>query len=112
MNSKSLFKPFSQVDSSITRKYGGTGLGLSICFKLVELMRGKIWLESEVNKGSSFFIEIDLVCLKEIDRSSSVLNLEPLILQADFNLQILIVEDNEVNLKLLTKAYRENGHLS
>lgn len=49
-----LFSPFTQIDSSITRKYGGTGLGLAICRQLTELMSGRIWVDSEINKGSQF----------------------------------------------------------
>lgn len=55
---KKLFESFSQVDASISRKYGGTGLGLNICKQLVELMNGKVDVESEKNKGSNFMFSI------------------------------------------------------
>jgi len=55
-----LFQSFKQADSTITRKYGGSGLGLSISKELIELMDGKIWLRSEVDKGSEFLFELRL----------------------------------------------------
>ena len=51
-----IFKKFYQIDTSATRKHGGTGLGLVICKGIAEGLNGKIWLESEFGKGTSFFI--------------------------------------------------------
>jgi signal transduction histidine kinase len=59
-NIQSLFMPFMQIDTGLTRKYEGTGLGLSICKKLVELLGGNIWVESELGKGSEFIFTLPI----------------------------------------------------
>ena len=80
-----LFTSFSQADGSTTRKYGGTGLGLTICKQLVELMGGKIWLESQIDIGSKFIFEIEL---EELSHSKT--NFKQFT-----NKKVLIVDDNE-----------------
>ena len=57
---ESIFASFTQADTSTTRKYGGTGLGLTISKRLVEMMQGKIWVESEENEGSCFYVQVTL----------------------------------------------------
>jgi signal transduction histidine kinase/DNA-binding response OmpR family regulator len=69
---KNLFTTFEQADKSITRQYGGTGLGLSICKQIVELMGGKIYVQSEEGKGSTFTFEVPFEWRTEILRSENV----------------------------------------
>jgi len=97
-----IFEPFKQADGSTTRKYGGTGLGLSICKKISELMGGKVWAESEENKGSTFHFTAWLG--KSEDKKTK--RITPVSLS---DKRILIVDDNLSNLKILTHNLKSVG---
>jgi two-component system sensor histidine kinase/response regulator len=92
-----IFAPFSQADTSTTRKYGGTGLGLTISTRLVEMMGGKIWVESEIGRGSQFHFtaRLGLTDAKEIKIGSIA---PPEILRGA---RVLIVDDNRTNRRIL-----------
>jgi CheY-like chemotaxis protein len=111
---KGLFSAFTQADASTFRKYGGSGLGLTICKNIVELMGGKIWVESQPGEGSSFFFTIRTgrsgdEKAHDHQRSSPVVNDgRPLAEQAP--LRILLVEDNDINRLLAVKLLERLGY--
>ena len=91
---QAIFDAFTQEDTSTTRRYGGTGLGLSISRRLVELMNGRIWLESEPGKGSIFYFELELKRDAEPpEASTSHVDLR--------GKRILVVDDNDTNRRIL-----------
>ncbi len=103
-----LFKNFSQVDSSFTRKYGGTGLGLVISRQLVEIMGGTMRVESKKNQGSTFYFTI---MFKKGEHPDS----KPKELVRKYNtlekLYILLVEDDKVNQKVITRMLERGHHI-
>lgn len=96
----SIFDLFSQADTNTTRKFGGTGLGLAITYKLIELQRGKIEVQSEVGVGSNFTFELTFNrSAKKIEpNSTTVDNLKSL-----EGIRVLLVEDNKINQMIATK---------
>ncbi|MBP7310156.1 MAG: transporter substrate-binding domain-containing protein [Candidatus Cloacimonetes bacterium] len=104
---RDIFDNFNQVDSQITSKYGGTGLGLSIVKRLVELMNGFIWVESEKGKGSSFFFIIPFECsTTEVTPISGQSLLSTAILPSLKEMRVLLVEDEPIN-QVVTKHQLE-----
>ncbi len=99
---KLIFDPFTQVDGSTTRRYGGTGLGLSICKRLVELMGGQIWVESEPKRGSAFHFTVRCqACEAAVKASPAPRSHEEL-----QGLPVLVVDDNATNRRILEEMLR------
>ncbi|MCL4207106.1 MAG: GAF domain-containing protein [Pirellulaceae bacterium] len=96
-----IFEMFEQADSSSTRRYGGTGLGLTICQRLTELMGGRIWLESEPGVGSSFHftVHLEIGCEALAHRPRAEL-------AGIHGLQVLVVDDNTTNRRILDEVLR------
>ncbi|USB32620.1 response regulator [Paenibacillus sp. YPG26] len=107
-----LFKPFSQLDSSMTRKYGGTGLGLAICRTLVQMMGGEIRVESMEENGATFIFTVEVGKYEDNageddsealeDRSEFVQLLAPR--------RVLVVDDHPINQKLMLSMLRKLGY--
>lgn len=95
-----LFDSFSQVDSSTTRKYGGTGLGLAICQRLVALMGGDIYVESEEGRGSAFIFTIKVAANTAVPHFRAE---EKFLAGILHRKKVLLLDDNETNLKILNK---------
>jgi signal transduction histidine kinase/ligand-binding sensor domain-containing protein/ActR/RegA family two-component response regulator len=100
-----IFDQFRQADGSITRKYGGTGLGLSICKRLATLMGGRMWAESEVNRGTTLHFTVRLAACGPEELAAAAPEQAPL-----RNLRVLLVEDNAVSQRLAQRLLERQGH--
>ena len=98
-----LFRPFSQVDSSIARRHGGTGLGLAISKGLVEAMGGRIWVRSEAGAGSRFYFTLPTEAAPAVTAAAPAVSAFDDSVGRRWPMRILLAEDNEVN-KMVAKA--------
>jgi CheY-like chemotaxis protein len=92
-----LFQPFTQADSSTTRRFGGSGLGLSICRELALLMGGEVGLDSDGRSGASAWVDLPLVVASEDDFTTIASPLEEFPHQPLAGMTVLLAEDNPVN---------------
>ncbi len=106
-----IFSPFVQADSSSTRQYGGTGLGLAICTRLVKMLGGNLWLESELGRGSTFHFTLQARVAQpaqvapapdSVAQNVSAAHVDPL--------NVLIAEDNTVNQLVMSRLLQKRGH--
>ena len=123
---ESIFSPFSQADSSTTRRYGGTGLGLTISTRLASMMGGRIWVESELGRGSRFCFLVRMEALEKTIEAGSIAASASLrdggIAVGDDNhvnretrspsrkFRILLAEDNRVNQAVASRQLAKLGH--
>lgn len=102
-NQTQLFNAFSQADNSITRRYGGTGLGLAISKKIAEQMGGRLWFESELHTGSTFYFSLKL------DFDPQFIASESTQIDSFKNLRVLVVDDNATNRRVLSTTLLQWG---
>ena len=102
-----LFERFSQADASTSRRYGGTGLGLAICKRLVELMNGRIGVDTEAGRGSRFWIELPM-WPHDQSQASAIVPDEDLKRPSR---QILLAEDNPINREIISAMLATKGHV-
>ncbi|MDR0521555.1 MAG: response regulator [Planctomycetaceae bacterium] len=114
-----IFRPFMQADASTTRKFGGTGLGLTICKNIVEMMHGKIWVESTVSQGTTFYFTAEFDLPKSAGEQSSLMTASSggaenisrdVIIPPELHgKRILLAEDNKINQMVASELLRMKG---
>jgi signal transduction histidine kinase/ActR/RegA family two-component response regulator len=108
---RDVFRAFTQADSSTTRRYGGTGLGLTISRNLAAMMGGRMWVESEEGRGSTFYfttkVALPAVQPGKPSAPRDFASLDP----ARRQLRVLLVDDNMVNQRLAARLLEKRGHI-
>jgi CheY-like chemotaxis protein len=105
-----IFRPFSQADNSITRRFGGTGLGLAITRRLCELMHGELSVQSEPGRGSVFSARVEVGLAPEDDSAADAPRIPLAAALGDRSLRILVFEDNRLNQRVLGALLKKLGH--
>ena len=101
---QAIFAPFAQADTSTTRQYGGTGLGLAICTRLVSMMGGRVWVQSQLDQGSTFHFTARL----KFHSGNAIQRTHDQYPELQ-NVRVLVVDDNRTNLRILTETLTLQG---
>ena len=109
VNQEAIFQKYQQANQSVARKFGGTGLGLSICQLLVQSMGGSIGVNSQLGRGSSFWINLPIELPSDCQTTESV---EQVNTPEVSGLNVLVAEDNKINQKLVVNMLKRMGHHS
>lgn len=104
-----LFDPYTQANSSISRRFGGTGLGLTICKRIAGLMHGSLWCESELQKGTTFHLSIPCMPAREAAPDMAEMAVDAVPLDIPDGARILLVEDNEINQEIARAMLHQMG---
>ena len=104
-----LFKPFSQEDSSTSRKYGGTGLGLAICKKIATLMDGNVGVDTKLGEGSTFWFRVQLNKNDQNIGEAQTHDAKPIEFKEQSKSKVLLVEDNAVNRLSIQRILEKSG---
>jgi len=107
---KKVFDRFVQAENRLTKKHRGNGLGLSICYKLVELLGGEIWLESEFKKGTTFYFTVPYTSDDTQKISIKQIELKEELNYSSNSLTILVAEDEEYNRMYLNELFSKTNH--
>ncbi len=109
-NFELIFDQFRQIDGSNTRKFGGTGLGLAICKNLVQMLGGRIWVESREGEGAMFQVELPLKASRNMKPEEKAQQHQGMTTAPSHSLSVMVVDDEQDSVELMRELFTSLGH--